>query len=89
MRIQETYRNADGTYSAPHANWLVQDRKTQPWINDDELEMHLANPGMWSAVGCDKDDVDVYRRVILEPAQDERNRQADENIAIMLGYNLD
>ena len=49
FRLQEAYRNPDGTYSEPHWN-EVSPYKDQGLIDGDELDLHIFQEGQWTEV---------------------------------------
>lgn len=49
FRLQEAYKNSDGSYSEPHWN-DVYEFSTQNAIDEDEAIQHIVQEGVWTEI---------------------------------------
>jgi hypothetical protein len=65
VRLQEAYRNADGTFAAPHWD-EVAEYKNHLLVDHEEVDDHIVREGEWTEVFHNREDDPRpgYRRVI-------------------------
>ena len=74
-RIQESYRNTDGTYSKPHWDQLFSPKTHHGLVDPEEIEQHLKNIGKWTEMYTNpKDDPRPGCRRLVDVEWDPKDR---------------
>lgn len=75
-RIQESYRNRNGTYSKPHWDQVFNPKTDHLLVDQDEIDDHLKNIGDWSRMYINlKDDPRPACRRLLDVEWDSKDRK--------------